>query len=162
MSVITESRFFLLWESTFHQPIGKDGCMKQIFGCICLTSFMLLLSACESNKTLSQGNAEKAIKEVAQHHRATPYPAGWSTFEEGACFNEASIANIEPVSQFADNEATANATFKCNGMELTLKFMFQKDVNKQWFLTKLAIAKQNNAVTREIVKENSDLKVVAQ
>jgi len=123
--------------------------MKLMF-CFAGTIALLLFGACasntklsdsDSNKKLSQDNAEKAIKTFASTNSADSIlNVGWS----GKCsFNVQSIAKIEQVSQFSDNEATSVMALKCpydslgRPFTLNLQFVFKKDVENRWFLTKI-------------------------
>ncbi len=131
--------------------------MKQIF-CYMGVIAVLFFGACDSNKKLSQDNAEKAIKAFASTHSVSPIPA------TDCSFNVQSIASIEPLSQFSDNEATSVVFLKCTRGSLPFKFVFQKDIDNQWFLTKIGMVQgytYNNGMADSMVTPNQNLKVPA-
>jgi hypothetical protein len=112
--------------------------MKRLF-CHFSVLAVLFAAACDStnNSTskskLAQDNAEKTIKTFV----STRNPPIKGLRELTICsFNEQSISKIEPLSQFADNEATATVNFNCEGGTIPFEFVFQKDVENHWYLTK--------------------------
>ena len=146
-----------------------DEYMQRIF-CSVGVIAVLFFGACDSNKKLSQDNAEKAIKAVASTHTGTHF--GMSDPDCGygrqmgreKCFNVQSIATINPLSQFSETEATSLVTFKCKDT-FALKFMFQKDIDNRWFLTKLGFVEGSDdscGQVREMIQNNQNLKVLAQ
>jgi hypothetical protein len=114
----------------------------------------------QSNRKLSQDNAEKAIKAFASTHRLGPIIGAGAT----CSFNVQSIASIEPVSQFSDTEATSIVTIPC-GNSLAFKVVFQKDIDNRWFLTKLEQVQGRgwyNQYEADWIRQAHNLKVPAQ
>jgi hypothetical protein len=114
-----------------------------------------------SNRKLSQDNAEKAINAFASTHSVSPIPA------TDCSFNVQSIAKILPLSQFSETEATSIVILKCtDGSGLPFKFVFQKDIDNQWFLTKIGEVDgyrgYNNGMVNSMIVPNQNLKVLAQ
>lgn len=103
---------------------------------ICLLTTILLFS-CDTNKKLKQQDAEKAIKEFVSKNG---FNGNGSWGQEGS-FDINSIASIEPISQFSEDEASAITHFNFQdsfaGVKLILKFNFKRNVEKQWYLTKI-------------------------
>ncbi len=120
---------------------------------------LLFAGACGSNKKLSQDNAEKAIKAFASTHSVSPIRG------TDCSFNVQSIARIEPLSQFSDTEATSVVLLKCADGSLAFKFVFQKDIDNQWFLTKIEEVEgygYNNGMVSSMITPHQNLKVPAQ
>lgn len=134
--------------------------MKHIFCCVGVIA-VLFFGACGSNKKLSQDNAEKAIRFFASTNSLSPIPGtAWSG---GCSFNVPSIASIEPLNQFSDTEATSIVRLKCADGNLPLKFVFQKDIDNQWFLTKIGEVERyggyTNGIVESMIAPNQNLKV---
>jgi len=134
------------------------------------TIALLLFASCDSKKKLSQDNAEKAIKTFASTNSADSIlNVGWS----GKCsFNVQSIDKIEPLTQFSDSEATSITALKCSydslghPFTLYLQFMFKKDVENRWFLTKIDNVVRDRwgsgYAPSEWIAKNQNLKVPTQ
>jgi hypothetical protein len=106
-----------------------------------------------SNRKLSQDKAEKAIKVFASTHSFDLRGGG-----NGCSFNVQSIASIE-LSQFSDTEATADVLLKCARGGIVFKFVFQKDVDNQWFLMKIASTSSGYQVDYDAIAPYQNLKV---
>lgn len=114
------------------------------------------------NRKLSQDTAEKTIKGFASTNSVGPM----SSFEVGDCsFNVESILRIQPLSQFSDMEATSIVILKCANGAIAFKFVFQKDIDNRWFLTKIGPvegANYNTGQYRSMITRHQNLKVLAQ
>lgn len=139
--------------------------MKRIFCCLGAITVLFFGACGDSNKRLSQESAEKAIKSVAVTHNV---PSKFGMRDTELCFNVESIYSIE-LSQFSDNEAIALVRFKCpsntTSTVFSLQFVFQKDIDKRWFLTKLAYPASSCVACGQVdamVQDNQNLKVLAQ
>ena len=123
----------------------------------------LVFVGCDLNKKLSQENAEKAIRTVVMHHTV-------SDSAKEAQFNLDSIVRIGPVSQFSDDQASAVVKFKDSWLgPFALKFVFQRNVDHNWILTKLDFAGPPDGAPMEtsgheskIIEVNQNLNVLAQ
>jgi hypothetical protein len=125
--------------------------------------------ACDSNKKLSQENANRAIMTVIGHHTI-------SRSGDEVRFNVASINRIGPVRQLKEDEASVIVTFKDDTDPSTrwfmnpfaLTFVFQKNVDKNWVLTHLETPgppegpADGNGNIDMICQSNQNLAVVAQ
>ena len=136
--------------------------MKRVF-CHMGVVAVLFFGACDSNRKLSQDNAEKAIKGYASTHQ-TGAPVDYLG-ANNCFFNVQSIASIERLSQFSDTEATSVVTLKCGGVgTLRFKFVFQKDVDNRWFLMKIQSVEGDSPSggIANWIARNQNLKVLAQ
>ena len=137
--------------------------MKWIFSYLGVIA-VLFIGACESNKKLSQDKAEKAITAFASSHSVSPIPGAERYY--GTCsFNVQSIAGIESLSQFSDSEATTIVSLKCERGALAFKFVFQKDIDKRWFLTKFEPVGNRSytmGIENSMIAPNQNLKVLVQ
>lgn len=133
--------------------------MKRIF-CYMGVIAVLFFGACDSNKKLRQDNAEKAIKAFFSAHSVSPIPG-----TAGLCsFNAQSITSIEPLRQFSETEATSVVLLQCSKASLPFEFLFQKDIDNQWFLTKIGAVKglsSNKEFVESISAPYQNLKVPA-
>lgn len=123
----------------------------------------------ESNRKLSQDNAEKAIKGFASTNPSANPIATMGTGRGtvvGCFFNVQSIAKIEQLSQFSDTEATSVVTSKCGEVgTIRFEFVFKKDIDNRWFLVKIQFVQGEIGSQGEadwINRRNQNLKVFAQ
>ena len=116
-----------------------------------------------TGRKLSQGNAEKAIKGFASTNSVSPILGTWGV---GDCsFNIQSIASIQPLNQFTETEATSIVILKCTKGALAFKFVFQRDIDNRWFLTKIDGVEGVNYTTGQVesmISRHQNLKVPAQ
>jgi hypothetical protein len=109
--------------------------MKKIYILCVLTA--ILLFSCDKNKKLNQENAEKVIKEFVSKNGF----GGNGSWGQQGSFDVNSITSIEPITQFSETEASTVVHFNYHdafaGKNLTLKFNFMKNVDKQWVMTKI-------------------------
>jgi hypothetical protein len=137
--------------------------MRRIY-CYMGIGAVLLLGACDSNKKLGQAQAEKTIKAFASTHSESGIYGNPTT---GDCaFNEKSIATIE-LSQFSETAASAVVALKCATGTLPVKFVFQRDIDNRWFLTKIDEVEGAGAAlyytgSANWIRRNQNLKVLAQ
>ena len=107
--------------------------MPRTITLLALATTVMLFITCQSNRKLTQENAEAAIRTfLATHNRSG------SPLED--LFNVESITRVAPVSQFTENEASTVVKFKDAEMgrhPFAMKFIFRKNVDQKWFLTKL-------------------------
>lgn len=159
---VLETAKIVFWLTSFDQ---EEELMKRIF-CYMGAIAVLFVGACDSNKKLSQDNAEKAIRQ------ALPTLSGGSADIWGLnrCFNPQSIVSIQPVNQFSETEATSIVSFKCDveTRPFGLRFVFKKNVDKKWQLSNLACAEGfegygcDHSGVQIWVQHNQNLSVIAQ
>jgi hypothetical protein len=121
----------------------------------------ILFISCDKNKKLYQSGAENAIKEFVE---ANSFEAG--TWQQGS-FSVNSILSIEPVSQFTETEASTVVHFdfqdSYSNEKLVLKFKFQKDINKQWFLIGVeAVSGVGSQSVSDLIRKWSSVNVLVQ
>lgn len=140
--------------------------MKRILCCMCALA-VLFVGACNSNKKLTQGSAETAIRQVMP----TLKTSSADLWKLDRCFNVQSIVDIGPVQQFSETEATATVPFKCqleNGRPFGLKFVFKKNMDNRWLLTNLACPEKfdgygcDHTGVQVWVDHNQNISVIAQ
>jgi hypothetical protein len=133
--------------------------------CIICLSVILSLFSCDTNKKLKQENAEKAIKEFVQNNSIVG-SGGWG---QVGSFDVASIISIEPLSQFSENEASTIACFNyqetySGKKNLTLKFNFKRNIDKQWYLINIegVAGVGSETMSMRIYRDWKNLNILAQ
>lgn len=124
---------------------------------ICLTT--LLMISCVKSKKLDNENAIKTIKEFVVQNS---FEAG--TWQNGS-FSVNSIKSIEPISQFTEDEASILVNFDFNDSysneTLSLKFIFKRDIDKQWVLTSInSIKGVGSQAVSDLIQKWQDLNII--
>jgi hypothetical protein len=128
--------------------------MKKITIYILSLLTSIFLFSCDSNKKLKQENAYKAILEFYQSYRPG--------------FPLKSITSIEPINQFAENEASTIVHFNVSRFShenenLVLKFNFKRNIEKNWILTSIeGVAGVDSDEIRKKLNNWQNINILAQ
>ncbi len=122
-----------------------------------------VLTSCEGNQKLNQENAEKAIKEFVSNNSF----GGGGNWGQSGTFNVEAITKIEPIAQFSETQASSVVNFNYHdayaGENLTLKFLFSKNMDKKWVLTSIEpVQGVGSDKVDNWVRKNQNINIIAQ
>lgn len=124
--------------------------------------FIIVFCSCNTNTKLKQESAEQVIKTFVRNNPYTSH-LGWG--QQGT-FEVSSITVIEPVSQFSETEAEVITNFNFRdafaGSTLKLKFIFKKNMEKQWILTTVSGVNGVGSVISQKSPDWQNLSILAQ